>query len=326
MAPPPDTQPPARSAMYRKRLPHVSGERLFLTDGGLETTLVFHDGIDLPEFAAFTVMDSETGMRRLRHYYAGYAEIARSRGLGLVLEAPTWRASSRWGAILGYDEMALDRANDQAVGLMYELRNDLSEPDCPMVISGCLGPQDDGYQPQDRLTSAEACTYHATQISSLERAGADMVTAFTMTYPEEAIGITKAAQAHDMPVAISFTVETDGRLPVEVSLREAIETVDAATGSGPAYYMVNCAHPSHFLNVLEEGGGWLGRIGGVRANASRMSHAELDEATELDAGDIEEFGALHTKLRKLLPALRVLGGCCGTDHRHVASVARHSAS
>jgi S-methylmethionine-dependent homocysteine/selenocysteine methylase len=299
------------------RLPQLDGG-LFLTDGGLETVLIFHEGVDLPEFAAFTLLDDEAGTEQLRRYYRTYAELARDQGLGFVLESPTWRASPRWAAALGISDAKLDELNRGAIALMEEIRSGYA--DLPVVISGCIGPQDDGYRPAATLSADEAEAYHAKQIGSFARTAADLVTALTMTYAAEAVGVTRAATAAGLPVVISYTLETDGRLPSGQSLVDAIQECDEATGAAPAYYMVNCAHPTHFADVLAEGEPWLERIGGLRANASTRSHAELDEAEELDAGDPADLGARHAALSARLPRVTVLGGCCGTDHRHVAAI------
>jgi S-methylmethionine-dependent homocysteine/selenocysteine methylase len=304
---------------HHNDLPQLTGD-LFLTDGGIETTLIFHRGLDLPEFAAFDLLKDDRGAEELRRYFLPYLELAKQHGAGFVLESPTWRASPRWGAEIGYDEAGLDALNRKAIALMAELR-DGYEPDVsPIVISGCIGPQDDGYDPTQILSADEAAEYHSTQIGTFADTEADMVAALTVTYVEEAIGITRAAEAVGIPAAISFTLETDGRLPSGQSLAEAIGQTDAATGGGPAYYMVNCAHPTHFESVL--GGSWTTRIRGLRANASTKSHAELDEATELDDGDPEDLGGRYARLRNQLPELNVLGGCCGTDDRHVAQICR----
>jgi S-methylmethionine-dependent homocysteine/selenocysteine methylase len=304
--------------MYRHHLPQLDGG-VFLTDAGLETELVFHDGLDLPAFAAFTLLADEAGTARLRRYYESFAVLAREGGLGLVLESPTWRASSRWALALGYDARALDRANRAAIALLEEVR-DAHPGDAPFVISGCLGPQDDAYSPETQLTAGEAQEYHAVQVASFAATAADQVCAMTLTYVEEAIGVTRAAQAAGMPVVISFTVETDGRLPSGQRLGEAIGQVDQETASGPAYFMINCAHPTHFDAVLAEGQEWVHRIRALRANASTLSHAELDEATELDEGDPEDLGARYAALAATLTNLTVLGGCCGTDLRHVEAI------
>ncbi|MDA0142420.1 homocysteine S-methyltransferase family protein [Solirubrobacter deserti] len=288
-------------------LPHLSDD-LYLTDGGIETVLIFDEGLDLPLFAAFPLLEHEEGLAVLRRYYTPFVELAAAHDAGFVAETPTWRASPRWAKELGYSNAQLDQLNRRAVELMAELRERYPR----VLISGCVGPSDDGYNPTALLTAEEAEAYHAVQIGSF--AAADMVTAITMTYAAEAIGIVRAAARAGLPAVISFTVETDGRLPSGQALGDAIAEVDAA--AWPAYYMVNCAHPTHFEAVLD--GPWASRVRGVRANASTLSHAELDEAEELDAGDPADLAARYATLPL---TLNVVGGCCGTDVRHVAAIA-----
>jgi len=303
----------------RPQLPQLGGD-LFLTDGGLETVLIFQEGLDLPAFAAFDLLKDEQGVETLRRYYDPYLALAREHGAGFVLEAPTWRANPRWAAEIGYSEAELERLNRKAIALMEEIRAANEPAPAPVVISGCIGPHDDGYDPEVTLSAAAAQDYHSTQVGTFGDTAADLVTAITMTYPDEAIGIVRAAGEAGLPAVISFTVETDGRLPNGQSLGEAIEQVDGETAGAPAYYMINCAHPTHFDDALEVDAAWVERVRGLRANASTRSHAELDEATELDDGDPADLGARYAGLRDRLPRLSVLGGCCGTDHRHVAAI------
>jgi S-methylmethionine-dependent homocysteine/selenocysteine methylase len=302
---------------HRTSLPQLEGD-LFLTDGGIETSLIFHQGLDLPEFAAFVLLDNEEGLDQLRRYYEPYVGLARESGTGFVLETPTWRASPGWAARLDVSPEKLDWLNRRAIGLMEELRR--SAGDNPVVISGCVGPEGDGYRPAKLLSAHAARDYHATQIGTFADTAADMVTAITMTYADEATGVAQAASDAGLPSVISFTLETDGRLPNGQGLGEAIEAVDEATGGAPAYYMINCAHPTHFDDVLATDEPWRDRIRGLRANASTMSHDELDEAEELDDGDPADLAARYARLRARLPNLTVVGGCCGTDHRHVAAI------
>jgi len=304
---------------YRRGLPQLD-DRLFMTDGGLETWLVFHEGIDLPAFAAFDVLKDEAGVGLMRRYFERYTALAQAHGVGLVLDAPTWRANPDWGASIGYDADALADANRRSVELMLELRAAHETPATPIVVCGVVGPRGDGYVVDRRMTRAEATAYHAVQIGILAGTDADMVTAYTLNYADEAVGVAAAARNQAIPVAISFTVETDGRLPSGESLAEAILATDEATDGYPAYYMINCAHPEHFAPVLAAGGDWIRRIRGLRANASRLSHAELEQCTTLDEGDPTDFGARFEELRRLLPGLTVLGGCCGTDHRHIGAI------
>ncbi len=301
-------------------LPQLNPHALFVTDGGLETELVFHDGRDLPAFAAFPLLDSPEGRARLRRYYDGYLDIARAHGAGFVVETPTWRANPDWAEQLGYSPQRLDEANRAAVALAEEVRAAAAAGGITAVVSGCIGPRGDGYDVGTAMSAETAQSYHGAQIASFAAASVDLVTAITMTNAAEAVGIVKAASAVGVPSAISFTVETDGRLPTGQSLQEAIEQVDDETDAAAAYFMVNCAHPTHVAQALDTDGAWRRRLVGLRANASAKSHAELDEATELDDGDPTELAAGHVALRARLPEVRVLGGCCGTDARHVAAL------
>jgi len=301
-------------------LPQLEGG-LFLTDGGLETCLLFHEGLELPCFAAFDLLKHEAGRRTLERYFERYIAIARKAGAGFILESPTWRASADWGDRLGYAPAALDRANEAAIGLMRDLARRHAASLRAIVVSGCVGPRGDGYIASERMTHLEAEAYHGRQIRTFARAGADMVTAITMTNANEAVGIARAARSAGLPIVISFTLETDGRLPTGQSLDDAIAEVDWETSRLPAYYMINCAHPTHFAAALEEGSAWMTRVRGVRANASRRSHQELNDSPDLDAGDPVELGHEHGELLRRFPRINVLGGCCGTDHRHVEAIA-----
>jgi homocysteine S-methyltransferase len=306
---------------YRHTLPQI-GEDLFLTDGGIETTLIFHEGLDLPDFAAFHLLNTPDGEAALRKYFHTYAGLANRFETGLILESATWRSSPDWGKRLGYSESALAGVNRKAIQLLREIREEYENGGSPMVISGCIGPRGDGYVPGEMMSAGEAEAYHLGQIEIFAGTPADLVTAITMNYVEEAIGITNAAKQADMPVVISFTVETDGNLPTGQTLKSAITQVDSVTAGYPAYYMINCAHPTHFEHILAEGGEWLGRIRGIRANASHRSHAELNEAPDLDSGNPVELGKQYARLKRRLPHLTVLGGCCGTDHRHLEQIAQ----
>jgi S-methylmethionine-dependent homocysteine/selenocysteine methylase len=297
-------------------LPQLSGN-LFITDGGMETTLIFKEGIDLPHFASFDLLRSDDGRRALRDYYGTYVALARDRGVGLLLDTPTWRANRDWGELLGYTEEELASVDREAVQLVEELR---TADGPPIVVSGCVGPRGDGYQPGRLMTAEEAQRYHLPQVETFGDSGADLVSALTLNYAEEAVGIVRAAASAGLPVVVSFTVESDGRLPNRQELPAAIEQVDDATDGAAAYFMINCAHPTHFAHVLEEGEPWLERLGGLRANASRKSHAELDESDALDDGDPEELGGQYAELRSRLPRVTVVGGCCGTDHRHIGAI------
>ena len=308
---------------YRSNLPQLSGSPLFLTDGGIETDLIFHEGFDLPLFASFPLLQSRDGVEALVRYYQRFARVAKDAGTGFVLEAVTWRASRDWATALGYGAQSSADANRQAIAMLVDIRGELGEDAGPVVISAAIGPRGDAYSPDQLMTPTQANAYHSEQIETLASTQADLVTALTLTHVAEAIGIVQAAQAVGLPAAISFTVETDGALPEGISLAEAVRKVDEATGAAPAYYGINCAHPTHFIGALEPDEDWSHRVRMIRANASRMSHAELDDATELDDGDPEELGRLYSQILDRFPHINVLGGCCGTDVRHIRAIARN---
>lgn len=300
-------------------LPHLSGG-LFLGDGGIETTLIYLDGIDLPEFASFVLLRDNEGRNRLRRYFEPYLELcAATPGAGFLLDTPTWRASADWGRKLAYDAQALFRANLDAVELAHSIRDEWQARVAgPIVLCGIIGPRGDGYVVDAAGSVDEATTFHLPQATALRDGGVDMLSALTMTSVAEALGVAYAARAVGLPVAISFTVETDGRLPSGEPLREAVERVDA--DAPPAYFGVNCAHPSHFDACFDDAGPWTERIRSIRANASARSHAELNESTELDIGDLPDLADRYVRLRARLPKLNVLGGCCGTDLRHLRAI------
>jgi homocysteine S-methyltransferase len=286
-----------------------------LTDAGLETVLVFDEGIDLPQFAAFPLVDSEDGRAALRRYYRPFLELARNRSVPLVLSAPTWRANSDWGRLLGYEGDDLVSVNRRAIELLESMAAEYDD----VVVEGSVGPRSDAYKPTLLMDADEAERYHAVQLRTFADAGCAQATALTLTYPEEGIGIARAAKAAGIAIVVGFTVETDGRLPSGHSIEKAVLAVDESTDAAPEFFVINCAHPTHFAHALPEGDSRM-RIRGLRANASTLSHAELDEAEELDAGDPADLAERYVALRRDLPELEVVGGCCGTDIRHVTAI------
>jgi S-methylmethionine-dependent homocysteine/selenocysteine methylase len=310
-------------ANSKATLPNASAD-LFLTDGGLETTLVFLEGYELPCFAAFDLLKDEKGYQAIADYYRRYLQIAKKYRMNFILESATWRANPDWIDKLGYPASALTEVNEKAVQLLVDLKKEYQNDVPNIVVSGCVGPRGDGYRPENTMTAEEAQTYHSAQIAVFSQTPVDIISAITMNYVEEAIGIALAAGAVNLPAVISFTVETNGKLPTGMRLKEAIGQVDERVPKPPLYYMINCAHPTHFSQVLQQGKDeeWTKRIKGLRANASCKSHAELDEATELDRGNPQELGIEHKKLKELFKQLNVFGGCCGTDEEHVHAIAR----
>lgn len=303
-----------------KSLPQQRGQ-MFITDGGIETHMIFNLGEDLPHFTAFTLTDREAGRARLESYYRQYLPIAQASGQGFLFDTNTWRASKDWGALVGYDAQMLDEVNRASVALCADLAKEFVAQGIPAIVSGVIGPRRDAWKFDAAMTIEESQQYHRPQIESLALGGAAaFVTAYTLTNTAEAIGIAKVARELGIPAVLSFTLETDGNLPGGKPMGRAISEVDAATDNYPAYYMINCVHPIHFASTIRHGGHWLDRIGGLRVNASMKSHAELDESEVLDIGDMRDLSQRSARILPLLPNIRVIGGCCGTDHRHLAAI------
>lgn len=305
-------------ALHRTNLPQLNGGR-FLAYTGMETDLIFTQGVDLPGFASFPLLESDKGKTQLKQYFIDLIEVGRNAKVGVILEGPTWVANRDRGAAIGYSPETLIERNIQSVELMADVRD--THGDLPTILSVNVGPRADAYAPAEQMTADEAEQYHAEQIGVIADTKADLISGYTIAYPEEAIGIVRAAQRFNLPVIIAFTVETNGCLPTGVSLAEAIKFVDNATDNYASYFMVNCAHPDHFTQVLSDEP-WMDRLKGIVANASRCSHAELDEAEELDDGNPEELGNQLAEIHKTYPNINILGGCCGTDMRHMACIAR----
>ena len=311
-------------AKYRNALPQLSGG-LFLTDAGIETDIIFNHGIEIREFAAHTLLPDSKGRKTLTDYFNGFLSLADKHDAGFILDSQSWKAHMHWAKDLGESEEDLRQANREAIEFISALREHHSANRKPIVLNGLIGPRGDAYAPEEEIAAAEAEQYHSKQISWLAETEVDMVSALTFTQSDEAIGVVRAATAADLPVVVSFTVETVGKLPTGQGLGDAIQSVDAATGNAAAYFMINCAHPDHFSSVLD-GSAWTRRIRGLRCNASRMSHAELDQCEVLDDGDPVELGKQYRALTQQMPWLNVFGGCCGSDLRHVAQIARELAA
>ena len=309
-------------AIYRDTFPEVNAD-LMLAYVGMETDLIFNRGVDLPGFASYPLLETTEGCELLEGYLKDMIALGKETGTGVILESPTWVANRDRAAALGYTPNSLRNINQKAVALMAEVR--AANGDVPTIISANLGPRDDAYAPETQMSPEEAEDYHSEQISALADTAVDVISGYTLAYPAEAIGIVRAARRFGLPVVISFTVETDGKLPTGSSLEDAISQVDAATDGYAAYFMINCAHPDHFKTVLEDRP-WMQRVRGIVANASRCSHAELDEAEELDDGDPTELAQQLSEIRRRFPHIMVLGGCCGTDMRHMAKIANGNAS
>jgi homocysteine S-methyltransferase len=305
-------------AQYRNGLPQLSGD-IFLTDAGVETDLIFNRGIEIREFATHTLLSEPAGRAALTRYFEGFLRLAEEMDTGFILDSATWKAHVHWASSLHASSAELQAANEDSLRFVADLRDRFRNAK-PIVLNAIVGPCGDAYSPEAEIAMDAAEDYFAEQLGWIAATEADMVTALTFNQAGEAAGLARAARAAGLPAVISFTVETNGALPTRQKLSDAIRQVDEATDGYPSYFMINCAHPDHFAGLLEDAP-WTRRIRGLRANASRRSHAELDSAPELDAGDPHELAGQYRELADRMPWLNVFGGCCGSDLRHVREIA-----
>lgn len=282
---------------------------------------MYKRGFELPEFSAFHLLNDKRSARALREYYSAFAEVAVKLGTPFIFDSLTYRASRDWGDLLGYSTSGLAEMNHKCFELYRECAIAAGLAQGDTVISGCIGPKGDAYQTNQDLTSESAETYHSEQIGTFKESGADIITALTLNTTEEAIGIARAAAKVGLPSVIAFTIEKDRKLRSGETLKQAIETVDAATVNAPAYYMINCSHPVDFGPALAVEP-WANRIRGLRANASSLDHGTLCQLGHLEEGDPDELASQYVDLRAAHPNMNVFGGCCGTDYAHVEKIGR----
>lgn len=289
--------------------------------GGFETWLQYVDGFELRHFCAFELLDDSRGRACLTDYHRKLVEGAVDNGFGVINEGLHYRASRDWGELIGYSREGLEEINIRGIEFYKEFAREYETPETPMIVGGVIGPRGDAYDVGRVPNAAEAEEYHSEQILTFKKAGADQITAATFSSIEEAIGLARAAKAAEMPVVISFFVKQGGRLSGGETLEKAIAKVDAATGSAPAYYMINCTHPTEFEPALSPGH-WTKRLGGFMPNAVAMDTLSLCKLGHLEDGDPEELGGQMADLARRFPHVHVWGGCCGTDGRHIGEIAR----
>ena len=306
---------------FKGDLPQMDGG-VYLTDCGIETYIMYKKGFALPNFSLFHLLNDEDAAREIQAYLQRLLAVAERNDVGMILCGPLYRASRDWGELLGYTPERLADVNHRCIEMFEALARDSELARRRIVFSGVVGPRGDAYKLNRTITAQEAEDYHSEQIVTLERAGADMITGLTLNNTDEAIGITRAAEAAGLPAVISFTLNGEGRLQSGCSLKDAIESVDAATGAAPAYYMINCTHPADFAPAFEPGD-WTVRLRGVRPNASSLAKGVLCQLGHLEEGDPEELGRQMGEMARRYPHFNVWGGCCGTDDVHLEEICKN---
>jgi S-methylmethionine-dependent homocysteine/selenocysteine methylase len=305
-----------------KTFPLQREGQLFLTDGGIETEIMYKWGFELPHFAMYPLLDNPDAMSAVRAMYRRYLDVVAKHRLSALMGGLDYRASPDWGALLGYSPEALAEANLRSIAFLRELADEYADDIPQILIAGYVGPRGDAYQTNRTITAAEAEDYHAVQLATLKAADVDLAWALTFNNIPEAIGVARAAARIGVPLAISFTLDTTSRLSSGPSLARAVETVETETDGAPAFYSLNCSHPVEFEPALTPGG-WTERVRGFRPNASRMDKIALCKLGHLEEGDPVELGRLMGTLARRYPHMDVWGGCCGTGDVHLDQIARN---
>lgn len=301
--------------------PRLDGS-FYLTEGGTETELLYKHGLKLPEFAMFPLLDDAEGLAVSRAMYRRYMEAAAAHGAGILLIGHDYRASPDWGAKLGYSPEGLAEMQRRSIGFLAEIRDEFRDRVEHAYIAGCLGPRGDAYGTGGSMTAEEAEEYHLTQLTTLKGTEADMAVALTFNNVPEAVGAVRAAGRVGLPIGVSLTLSSEGRLRSGPTLREAVEAIDAETGGAAAWMGTNCSHPMEFFPALDDAGPWLDRLRYFRPNAAMMDKLALCKLGHLEDGDPVELGGQMADLALRLPRADILGGCCGTDERHLGEIAR----
>lgn len=295
----------------------INKDDIIITDGGLETTLIYKYNIELPYFSCINLLKTDSGRNIIYNCLLNYVNISEKYNVNIIIETPTWRCSKKWSKLLNCENSDIEKINREAVNIVKSIKKNNKK----IIISGNIGPIDDGYVISNKLTIEELKEYHSEQIYILANENVDIISAFTINYVEEAIGITLVCKDINIPLVISFTLNIDGKLPSGMTLEDSIKYIDKYTNYYPMYYMINCAHPKHFISLFKDNNSdWIKRIKGIRSNASDKSHEELNNSKKLDIGNIVELSNYCKNIRKENKHINIFGGCCGTDENHVEEI------
>ncbi|MBW2409401.1 MAG: homocysteine S-methyltransferase family protein [Deltaproteobacteria bacterium] len=298
----------------------VANAAVILTEGAVIERLRRDPAVELdPYIANAGLIYDQAGKQAMTRIYRQYIDIASRYRLPMIVSAPTWRASSERinkSAYSGRETMVKDCAD-----FINRIRQDVSQSADCIYIAGLIACRGDSYEPREALTADKAEAYHRLQAQELAHAGVDFILAATLPAVSEALGIAAALSQCAIPYSLSFVIRSDGRVLDGTPLQAAIEKIDAAVNPGPLFYQINCVHPAIFRKAIEQSEPGFDRLLGLQANTSEKSPEELDGLGYLDTSEPEEFAesmlALHTHF-----GLKIIGGCCGTDHRHIEEIAK----
>jgi homocysteine S-methyltransferase len=267
---------------------------------------------------------SVEGQRALVALWNGYLDAILPTGLPALLLTPTWRASRERGGGAGFE---FDRLNGEGARLLGDLRREREGGAAPILVGGLLGCAGDAYRPEEGLGEEDSFRYHLPQATALAEAGVDFLLASTLPALPEAIGLARAMASTGLPAVVGFVFRPSGTLLDGTPVEEAIERIDGRcgrSGEAPAGYLATCTHPDTLGEALSGNGvgpRTRGRLLGIQGNGSRLSPEELDGREAVDSTEPTDFAGAMLDLRRRF-GLRIFGGCCGTDERHIDALAR----
>jgi S-methylmethionine-dependent homocysteine/selenocysteine methylase len=302
--------------------PKQRPNKLFLTEAGIETELMYKWGFEIPHFAMFALLENDQIVSTLRGMYRSYLDVAAKHEMSFLMGGFDYRASPDWAELLGYGPEALKEANLRCLDFHRQMGAEYASDVPEAVTMGCVGPRGDAYQLNRTISEAEAEDYHSVQLTTLRDAKVPLVYAATFNNIPEAVGVVRAARRLGLPIALSFSLDSNSKLKSGPSVKEAIEAVDEATDRAPEFYAINCSHPVEFEPALEPGS-WIERLRNLRPNASKMEKIALCKLGHLEEGDPIELGQLMGQLAKRYPHMDIWGGCCGTGEVHLEEIARN---
>lgn len=305
----------------RNRFPAQKAGTIYLTEGGQETEVMYRHGFELPEFAMFPLLDNPAALNVMREMYQRYLDVAARHGCVALMGGLDYRASPDWGRKIGLSDQQLADYQQRAIAFLRDVAAPYVGQLPGVMFVGCIGPRGDAYSLNQTMTEEEAEEYHSFQLAGLKAAGVDLAMAMTFNNVPEAVGIARAAARADLPLEISFTLDSNHRLKSGPSLKSAIETVDFLAGEDrPDFYGINCSHPLEFSPALEPGT-WTRRIRSLRPNAAMMDKQSLCALGHLEEGDPVSLGSLMGMLARGHPHVDMWGGCCGTWDKHLEHIA-----
>ena len=301
----------------------ISEYPLILAEGAVIERIKREFKFELNQYIENAGMIYDTiGKKILDKIYNQYISVAYKFNLPILILTPTWRANKERLELAGFKDK---NVNADCVKFLFDIRNKYGEFASKILIGAPMACKGDAYNPEEALLSDEAYNFHKFQVKKLSEAGVDFLLGSTLPASSEALGMAKAMAESNIVYILSFVIHPNGKLLDGTSLNETISVIDNSVSPKPIYYMLNCVHPTHCMsainNELNNTEVIRTRLKGLQANGSAMSPEELELLEKTSSQSPSIWGKKMIDLY-LNSNLKILGGCCGTNHHHIKSIAR----